>query len=168
MFFYDLTTSQPTKRADFHGGGEYGYSVLYHLLDSFKFQGDFYVIYNYHKEISSELYKKIKTMGIKTIHADSPEMVLNLVNEEKPLVFYTPLINACYSKMNESVELWVTIHGVRVQSIVPKILNDELARDFFNYNTLKSFLYFKFLQKSKIIRNFLIRKSISRDSIVVE
>jgi glycosyltransferase involved in cell wall biosynthesis len=50
----------------------------------------------------------------------------------------------------------------------PKILEDELAREFLGNNSLKYLIYYKFLIKSDIIRNFLIRKLINRVNVLDE
>jgi glycosyltransferase involved in cell wall biosynthesis len=164
MFLFDLVLSQPNKSNAFHGGGEYGYSVLKHLINSFNYLDELIVIYNKEVGLSKELINELEKNEIKTIHAKSPIEVLNIVNKLEPLFFFAPLSDFSYYHIKNEIFFCSTIHDTRFNTIAPRMFSDRYALTFLESRSLKVVLYFNVLIRLKLIRSYVINKLIVKSN----
>ena len=137
---FDLTATQPSQEAKFHGGGLYGEVVFFALLKKTK---DFIAIYDSKLYINSKILDcEIKIYDVNNISHQE------LINKENIDVFYTPL----YTDINILVKKYiVTWHGVRILEMPYNKISLYYAKKMKEKIKLKLFPFMKdyFFEKNK-------------------
>lgn len=153
--FFDLTVCQPSKESKFHGGGIYGYIVLYELIK--KAQDRLIIYYKRTSYIPDEIKLEICKRNISTIDADNIALTEAYMKSGAKKL-YTPLYSAKYIPLiQRNIDSIITIHGLRaVECFTDK--NESL----YFYKPIQWFRYYR-----KMIKEFLTRESYKQYAKVV-
>ncbi len=122
---FDLTVCQPHGSSKFHGGGEYGFSLLRKLIE--KEVNRLIVYYDSRKFLDETIKLLLDNSGVLLVDA-SNKSLLQCIEEYDVDIFYSSLYRTGYKKIIESlkkpVKFVITIHGLR---------NQEMNRDSVEY-----------------------------------
>lgn len=122
---FDLTVCQPHGNSKFHGGGEYGFSLLRKLIE--KEVNRLIVYYDSRKFLDETIMLLLNNSGVLLVDA-SYKSLTQCIEEYDVDIFYSSLYRTGYKKVIESlkkpVKFVITIHGLR---------NQEMNRDSVEY-----------------------------------
>ena len=122
---FDLTVCQPHGNSKFHGGGEYGFSLLRKLIE--KEVNRLIVFYDSRKFLDDTIRLLLDNSGVLLVDA-SNKSLMQCIEEYNVDIFYSSLYRTGYKKIIESlkkpVKFVITIHGLR---------NQEMNRDSVEY-----------------------------------
>ena len=145
---FDLSVCQPNGNSKYHGGGEYGFSLLRRLLE--KNKEKIVVFYDSSRFLDEDIRKIITISGCRTVDASHVTLSHCLKDEEIGL-FYSPLFSAKYKsvieKLSHPVCFVITIHGLRNQEMNRDIVERHYATSIMQYlkAVIKQTYYYKFL-----------------------
>lgn len=111
MLIIDLSATQPTEAAKFHGGSEYAKAVFMKFIELGFL--NFAAIYNEEYDLDKEIENVCIEKNISLISKKGKTSIINYINEVQPDVYYSALPYE-QADINTKKTLFImTIHGLR-------------------------------------------------------
>ncbi len=143
---FDLSATQPSADASFHGGSEYSKFVFYEAIR----RGiTFDVCINSNFNLHQEVEDAIRTYKLKVIYFKNNSELKEIIKNSNYSRFYSGLPYGYKGFSFENVKFYMTIHGLR------ELEMDSLIEPIPYYNSLstKVKLFIKHILKYKATRN---------------
>ncbi|HAV2277242.1 TPA: glycosyltransferase family 4 protein [Serratia marcescens] len=147
----DLTATQPTKDARFHGGSEYAKEIFFRAIESGYV--NFQCVYNKNYELDEAIVSACVKNDILLYPVENNEGLYKYIEAVEPRVFYSAMPYQLHELPTAHTHFIMTVHGLR--EIECPYDNVQWAYTAGVVSRLKLFI------KAFVLKNYTIKKYIS-------